>query len=219
MKKKKDQKSYFSGGFRNFLIVFLLLIASVAILDQLTRYSLRTKEMSYSNFLKQVEQNNVASVTLRGQDAYGKLNDGTVFETVIVNTPYLWDSLRKAEVDVNIASPSSQVGFWYIVSFLLALGLLGVFWYIMRQSRNQGSGGYGGSNIFSMGKSRARMFMPSTIKRHGDNLNVKLKECWVNVPIHVYVYIQRTAQLKSRCQMKSKGCLILIAMRFALEKT
>ena len=34
--------------------------------------------------------------------------------------------------------------------------------YFLRQARNQGGGG--GSNIFGMGKSRARLFMPSTIK-------------------------------------------------------
>jgi cell division protease FtsH len=35
-------------------------------------------------------------------------------------------------------------------------------WYYMRQSRN--SNGGGGPNFFSMGKSRAKLFMPSTIK-------------------------------------------------------
>ena len=34
--------------------------------------------------------------------------------------------------------------------------------YFLHQARGQGGGG--GSNIFGMGKSKARLFMPSTIK-------------------------------------------------------
>lgn len=169
MKKKRDPRTFFSGNLKNFIIVLLLLVASVAVLDQLTRYSMRTREMSYSTFLKELDQNNVASVTLRGQDAFGKLKDGSVFETVVVHSNLLWDHLHKQELDITVTSPSSQVSFWYIFSFILGLALLGLFWYIVRQARNQG-GGAGGSNIFSMGKSRARMFMPSTIKETFDSV-------------------------------------------------
>ncbi len=43
-----------------------------------------------------------------------------------------------------------------------------VGWYIYRQAKNigNGSGGNGAGNIFSMGKSRAKMFMPSAIKEN-----------------------------------------------------
>ena len=163
MKKKKDPRTFFSGGFKNFIIVLLLLVTSIAVLDQLTRYSLRTHEMSYSAFLKQLEQDNVASVMLRGQDVYGKLKDGSVFETIILPNQYLWDQLHHHGVEINVGTASGQISFWYIFSFLLGLILLGVFWYFVRQARNQ-SGGGGSGNIFNMGKSRARMFMPSTIK-------------------------------------------------------
>jgi cell division protease FtsH len=168
MKKKKDPRMFFSGGFRNFIIVLLLLVTSVAVLDQLTRYSLRTREMSYSAFLTQLEQDNVASVVLRGQDAYGKLKDGSVFETVVAYNQYLWEQLHKHTIDISVSSPSTPLNFWYIFSFLLGLALLGAFWYFIRQARNQS--GNSGSNIFSMGKSRARMFMPSTIKETFDSV-------------------------------------------------
>ena len=42
-----------------------------------------------------------------------------------------------------------------------------VGWFIYRQAKNIGSGSGGGAgNIFSMGKSRAKMFMPSSIKEN-----------------------------------------------------
>ena len=57
---------------------------------------------------------------------------------------------------------------WYITMLLFALGgLILVGWFIYRQAKNIGSGNGGGAgNIFSMGKSRAKMFMPSTIKEN-----------------------------------------------------
>ncbi len=47
--------------------------------------------------------------------------------------------------------------------------MLSSAWYFIRQSRG-GSGGGGGGNIFTMGKSRAKMFMPSTIKENFDSV-------------------------------------------------
>ena len=69
--------------------------------------------------------------------------------------------LKEYSVETNVARGSSDMSLWqflYLLPFLLGIGGL---WFFFRQSRN--SGGNGG-NIFTMSKSKAKMFMPSQIK-------------------------------------------------------
>ena len=67
----------------------------------------------------------------------------------------------------RILHPGGDFGFWQFLYFLPFLLTLVGLWYFFRQSRN--SGGNGG-NIFSMSKSKAKMFMPSQIKVNFDSV-------------------------------------------------
>lgn len=165
MNKKRKKPSYFNGGSKNFVIIAVILIACLAVLAKLTDYTRSVANISYSAFLKRVEQGDVKMVHVSGSDVYGILRDGNRFETVIADTPQNWELLKKHDVEISMSSPSSQISMWYLIPIALMLSLiLAGIWFFMRQSRSSGSGGGGGGNIFTMGKSRAKMFMPSTIK-------------------------------------------------------
>lgn len=168
MNKKRKKPSYFSGGSRNFVIITVILIACLAVLAKLTDYTRSVANISYSSFLKRIEQDDVKMVHVSGNEVYGIFKDGSRFETVVADTPQNWDLLKKHDVEISVSSLSGQMSMWYLIPLaLLASLVLVAAWFFMRQSRSSGSGG-GGGNIFTMGKSRAKMFMPSTIK---DNFN------------------------------------------------
>lgn len=167
MKMNKGKKTpMFQGGPKNILILTLLVVGGILLLHQFTDYARQIKTIPYiPTFLKQVDQGFVKQVHISGHDVYGVFKDGTRFETVIGDNPKNWDLLEKNGVEVILASGSNQISLWYIFPFLLLLMTLWAIYYYIRQSRGGGSNGGGsGGNIFTMGKSRAKMFMPSTIK-------------------------------------------------------
>jgi cell division protease FtsH len=172
MKKTKNNKKngfFNTGGPRSMLILTLLLVGGLIALHWLTDYTRQIKSVPYSTFLKMVESDQIKKVYASEQDVRGELADGSRFETVVPNNPNDWETLKKHNVEVTVASTSGQISFWHIFLLGSLLLMLLAGWYFIRQAR--GSGGNGGAgNIFSMGKSRAKLFMPSTIKENFDSV-------------------------------------------------
>jgi len=145
-------------------IVGLIIIAGVLlVLHKLTELGRNVQAISYSTFLEKVNQNLVKKVYVSGQDVEGVLADGSRFETVVGNNANDWELLRKHGVEFSVISPSNQQGIWYLFLFSCLFVAIWAVWYFVR-SRN--AGGNGGGNIFTMGKSGARMFLPSSIKEN-----------------------------------------------------
>ncbi len=161
MNVKKPKKSFLSGGPRNILIGTLVLLGFLFALHTLTDRSRNIKTLSYSTFLNMVEQGDVKRVHVAGHEVYGVMKDGGHFETTIANKSKDWEILRAHGVEFSVDSPGAAFNFWYLLPLLSLLITAWAIWYFIRQSR--GSGGGGTNNIFTMGKSRARLFMPSSI--------------------------------------------------------
>lgn len=162
MNAKKPNKPFLSGGPRNILIGTLVLLGFLFLLHTLTDRSRNIKTLTYSTFLNMVEQGEVKRVHVTGHDVYGVLKDGARFETTIANKSKDWELLRAHGVEFSVDSPNNSVNFWYFLPLLSLLITGWAVWYFIRQSRGSGGGG-AGNNIFTMGKSRARMYMPSEI--------------------------------------------------------
>lgn len=132
-------------------------------------------EVPYSQFYQQVEQGNVKNVTFQGQDAYGEFNkDITVTDTngqaktgrnfhftqLPNGDPQLTDLLIKNNVPLSIKPNSDNNLFWsFVINIGPWIGLIIIFFFILRRA-NQSQ-----QNIFSFGKSRAKMVLedrPST---------------------------------------------------------
>ena len=165
----KTKKQFFNGGPKNVIIAFVIAIGLFAVLYRLTDYSRNIQTISYSTFLDKIEQGDIKKVHVSGQEVYGIFKDSTRFETVVGNNPNDWDRLRDHGVEFSVANPANQFNFWYLFPLLSLLIAICAIWYFIRQSRGTGGGGVG-SNIFTMGKSRARMFLPSTIKENFDSV-------------------------------------------------
>lgn len=169
MNVKKPKNSFFNSGPRNFIVGALVLLGFLLALHTLTDRSRNIRTMTYSAFLNQVEEGNVKRVHVSGQEVYGLMKDGTKFETTIANKGGDWELLRKHKVEFSVDNPAQQFNFWYLLPLLSLFLTAWAIWYFIRQSRG-GAGSGENNNIFTMGKSRARLFMPSSIKENFESV-------------------------------------------------
>jgi cell division protease FtsH len=160
MRQKMRVNSLMKGP-RHIIFLILFFMVSIAFLSKLTDYTRTIKSLNHSQFLTAVEQDKVRSVHINGQEVYGVMHDGTQFEAIVADHPMNLKLLRSHNVDIIVASNAGQFSLWHLLLLLSFIFLPLAFWYFFRQSK--GSNG-GGSTIFTMGKSRAKMFMPSSIK-------------------------------------------------------
>lgn len=165
MKKPKNTQSWMPSpkNMKNGLIALIMVAGVLLILHKLTELGRNIQIISYSAFLEKVTQNLVKKVYVSGQDVEGFFTDGNRFETVIGNNANDWELLRLHGVEFSVISPSNQLGIWYLFLFSCLFVAIWAVWYFVR-SRNAGNNG--GGNIFTMGKSGARMFLPSSIKEN-----------------------------------------------------
>jgi cell division protease FtsH len=166
MKKPKNNNSWSPSpkNIKNALVAFIMLAGVLLVLHKLTELGRNVQIISYSAFLEKVEQDLVKKVYVSGQDVEGMFTDGNRFETVIGTNANDWDRLRLHGVEFSIISPTNQLGIWYLFLFSCLFVAIWAVWYFIR-ARNAGANG-GGGNIFTMGKSGARMFLPSSIKEN-----------------------------------------------------
>lgn len=157
------KNNLFGGGPRNILILLLVSTVVLAVLHQLVEYSRQVHPINYTTFLEKVKQDKVKEIEVVKDEVHGILKDGTRFETVLVKDPKHWEILRDHNVQIAVTSPAAQGAFWYFVALMIGIiALFGIWYFIRLRAANSNNGG--GGNIFSMGKSRAKMVLPSAIK-------------------------------------------------------
>lgn len=164
---KKLNLKNFKGGPGNIFIVAIVVLGVLLLLTRITEFVRPIASLSYSTFKNQVQQNQVSSVHISGTEVSGYKDGRKRFETVVGDPSKLEDFLEKHGVEISYASPSTDFSFWHI---LLLLGFIMTplaLWYFFRQAR--GTGG-GGGTIFSMSKSKAKMFMPAQVKVKFDSV-------------------------------------------------
>jgi len=121
----------------------------------------------YSQFIQEVENNNVAKVSLSADrsTAVVKSNQGTQFIVTLVNDPDLINTLSAKGIDISVL-PQTDEGFWFKALsslFFPVLLLVGLF-FLLRRAQNGP-----GSQAMNFGKSKARVQMePQTQVTFGD---------------------------------------------------
>ena len=111
------------------------------------------KEVTFSQFMTEVEQGKVEEVTIQDNDVRGKFTDGQTFKTVLP-TGYtdLIKILRDNKVNIVVKDTSRSPIFTILMSWFPIL-LLILFWvFFMRQMQS------GGNKAMAFGKSRAKLF-------------------------------------------------------------
>ncbi len=139
--------------------IILWVIIVVILLAVFSRYMPSTNEpqpLTYSTFLKDVQTNQVSTVTFQGTMLYGVLKNHRQFKTFNPETDYtaLIGTLEKYNVDISGKPPKGEgILEQVLIQLLPVLVLIIVFAYMLRQMQ----GASGGRGAMSFGKSRARL--------------------------------------------------------------
>jgi cell division protease FtsH len=134
------------------LIAFILLSLALNSFNPEARTS--ANKIAFSDFMNEVENNNIASVTIIGNDIQGVFKEtGSKFQTYAPFDPSMVETLRKYNVKID-AQPidTTESTFWgVLISWFPMLLLIGVWVFFMRQASS------GNNKAMSFGKSRARL--------------------------------------------------------------
>ena len=145
--------------FRNVGFYLLIIIIAISIIDYYSAKTTTKTEVSYTAFLKQVEDQKVDKVTIVDNTIRGKLKDGQEFTLVTPSDPTLINTLREKKIDIKAELPPQPPWWTTLLSSLLPMLLLiGVWFFIMQQTQG------GGSKVMSFGKSRAKLHNEEKIK-------------------------------------------------------
>lgn len=145
---------------RNVGLYLLLIVVAATIIDAFISNRTDKSEITYTNFLAQVQQKKVDSVQITADHAItGQLKDGSSFTTYAPTDAALLPALREAEVNV-VAKPPEQPSWWMslITAVLPILILVAVWFFIMQQTQG------GGSRVMNFGKSHAKMHGEGKVK-------------------------------------------------------
>ena len=143
------------------LLIWIGVLFALVLFVQMIDGGSRTatgQAIAYSDFVRQVDEGNVRSVTIStgtsGNSAItGKLDSGEVFNTVAPGDASVSDKLIQKGVAVQVkGEEGSSIWLYMLYNSLPFLLILGISFFVMRQmQKNAGSGAMG------FGKSRARM--------------------------------------------------------------
>ena len=139
--------------------IILWVVIAVVLLVVFSNFGARPgapQPLQYSQFLSEVDNNNIRSATIKGEEITGTKASGEQYITYSPETDNnpLISLLRKHEVTFGAPPPERQgVLMQLFLSSFPILLLIGVWVYFMRQMQ----GGAGGRGAMSFGKSRARL--------------------------------------------------------------
>jgi cell division protease FtsH len=151
---KSPPPQRFSGSFLSLLLLFLLL-------NFLLLQSPRYPEVAYSDFIGQVEANQVERAVISPNQIQFALKPSQVgkqAEKIFVTTPVAVDVdlikiLRQYNVKYSAQPPSSLGGLWLLLSWVIPpLIFLGIWFWLL----NRGAGA--GPAALTIGKSKARIY-------------------------------------------------------------
>lgn len=132
-----------------YLVVALLFVVMMKLLFNT---GAAPEKISYSEFIQQVENDQVKSVTTYGDEIEAELKDERTVTTIRPDDHTLTDLLLGKNIPYESNSPRSpswwQTAFTYVIPMVL---LFGLFFFFMQQTQG------GGSKVMNFGKSRARL--------------------------------------------------------------
>jgi len=137
------------------LIIILLLVALFNLFQGPSGGA--APQLAYSDFLGQVEQGRIQSVTIQGQQISGQYGDGTKFSTYMPKDTTLVPTLKDNGVHFTVKPEETNALLGTLIAWFPMLLLIGVWIFFMRQMQQGGRGG-----AMGFGKSKARLLTEKT---------------------------------------------------------
>jgi len=148
---------------KNLLLWVVIAVVLMSVFSNFQGQGTTAQEIPYSQFLTEVENSRVDSVTMKGPVIRGTRGDGSNFTTYSPETDNsaLVGQLMDGGVNITAEEPEGRSMLLQIlISWFPFLLLIGVWIYFMRQMQ----GGGGGRGAMSFGKSRAKMMSEEQVK-------------------------------------------------------
>jgi cell division protease FtsH len=144
-------------NFKKNIVFWLILIGILfGLSDFLDNSSTHTNnEIGFSDFLIEVNKENVTKLSVKGNEISGEFKDGKTFTTLAMNYPEFVKELRDKKVEFKVDPLMSKIDriMKLIGSWLPFILIIGIWIYFMK-----GAGG-GGGGAFKFGKSKAKMLL------------------------------------------------------------
>lgn len=145
--------------FKNVTFYLLIIIVAIWMIDYYSASTVSKTDITYSAFMKHVQQDEVKQVTIVDNVISGKLKDGKDFSTVAPSDDSLIPTLRARDIEIKAELPPQPPWWTTILSSLLPMLLIFGIWFMLMQ-QSQGGGG----RVMNFGKSRARRYDEDNIK-------------------------------------------------------
>ena len=144
--------------FKNVAFYLLIVIVAIWMIDYYSASTVSKSDITYSAFMKYVQQDEVKQVTIVDNTITGKLKDGKTFSTVAPQDQTLIPTLRSRDIEIKAELPPQPPWWTNILSSLLPMLLIIGIWFMLMQQ------GGGGSRVMNFGKSNARRYDEGKIK-------------------------------------------------------
>jgi cell division protease FtsH len=149
-----------SKFFRNVAFYLLIIVIAIWVIDYYSASNTPKTDISYSNFMKQVQQDDVKSVTIIDNNVIkGKLKSGADFSTIAPRDAKMIETLRSRDVEIKAELPPQPPWWTTLLSSVLPMLLIVGLWFFLM---NNAQGG--GNRMMSFGKSRAKLYNDEKIK-------------------------------------------------------
>ncbi|MFN3234684.1 MAG: ATP-dependent zinc metalloprotease FtsH [Gammaproteobacteria bacterium] len=150
-----------SDTVKNLILWLVIAIILVSVFNNFGPRTQPSQKVTYSQFLKEVNQGDVSAVTIENNIVTGQRKGGERFNTYIpIEDPYLLRDLLKNEVNITGKPPEQRGLFMQIlISWFPMFLFLAIWLFILRQQMGSGRGG-----AMSFGRSRARLMGENQIK-------------------------------------------------------
>ncbi len=145
---------------RNALFWLLMIVLFASVWSAIGKNAEVRGELPYSVFLEAVENEEVAAVTIEGDEIVGEYRDRAErFKTIAPQDDKLIETLRKNNVSISVKAPSEQPWYLFILANLLPVIIIVAIWiFFMRQMQ------IGAGKGMNFGKSRAKLLTESQQK-------------------------------------------------------
>lgn len=145
--------------YKNLALWLVISLVMILLFNLFNQSKVQHRELSYTEFMTQVEKGLVRQVTIQGQEITGTDVNGLSFQTFAPEDSDMIQTLRNHNVSIKAKPPAESP--WYmtvLVSWFPMILLIAVWIFFMRQMQG------GGGKALSFGKSRAMLFSDYSTK-------------------------------------------------------
>ena len=144
-----------NNHFRNFalwVVIALLLIALFQLFQNPSQQA-NASEIGYSQFLSEVSNGNVKSVSIQERNITGQYDTGGRFQTYAPQGAEYITQLENQGVNIRAEPPNDGISLWGVLATWFPMILiLGIWLFLMRQMQGGGAG-----KAMGFGKSKAKL--------------------------------------------------------------